>query len=1084
MSNQFNHLHCHSASGSLLDGLISIKELVGAAKKDGASACAITEHGNMYSAYKFYSECQKQGVKAILGSEFYMAKDISIKGIPQKYEQELKDLKGEDKKRRVEELHNTLGINRRNHLVLLAENQTGLRNLFQLSSLSFTDGFYKYPRIDYKLLEQYSDGVLALSACVGGVFSKPYFKEGEAAADKECEWFKSVFKDRLYIEIMKHGEATNDFITAMRKLSGRHNIPLVATNDVHYLNKEDANTQKLLVAISRNSGANKGKEKTTFANMMNDPFYTYPDELYYKSAEEMYLSFFHIPQALKSTVEIAERCNVKLGNENKYPLFDLPKGVTPIRALTDMCVDSMKKGKVPRTQKYIDRLKYELDVIKQTGYADYFLVMADCVKFAIDNGIYVGIGRGSGAASLVAYLIDITGIDPVKYELDFTRFINIFRVSAPDFDIDFPDDEADKVVNYLKNKYGSDSVSNIIAFGTLSARAALTDSGTVLNMLFSDLKEITDTCPAKPAGIKINKRVGEVPSALDISPELVKHKENHPDLFKYAEKVEGCYRHTTVHASGILIAPGKITDYMPISKRPGEDEVITTQWDKDDIDKYGMLKADILRIKALSILRNSVNDIQKRYGISIDIRKMEYTDKETWLMIKNGYTTGMFQFESNMMKGLLTSIQPDDIQELSIINAIGRPGPLQSGFHKTYAARKFGHEEVECFHTDLDPALKYTQGVIVYQEQILSISKIIAGFDPGEADDLRKAVGKKNYEAIATIGEKFIERSVKNGYTKELAERLYDSIKFFGQYAFGRAHATSYSMLGYITAYFKLYYPREYMKNLINAYPNEWEQMRIYIDECKAIGIDVLPPDVQKSEMLFSLEDKSIRYGVGMVKGMTKDVLQRVLDARPFVDFKDFMFKCAEFLDKSTMEGLSESGSLDCFGHSRQSMFKFYMNIADKIKKALNKEKKEIDQMFLMEMESPITEIINNEKIDNSPVSFSDTLGKELNRIGTILSSDFFGGLNDESLSRICNLSKGEEAKIVGAITECQLKKTRAGDNMAIIQISDGTGTIKVVIFPKAFVKLFEPLSIGKVVKIKGKAEIDQLIAEELYFFA
>lgn len=1079
----FNHLHCHTAGGSLLDGLITVKELVSAAKKDGASACAITEHDNMYSAYKFYTECMKQEIKPIIGIETRLCDDIKQKGIPESFEAELKKLKGEDKSRRHKEILESLHINKRHHLVLLAENNVGLKNLFKLSSLAFTDGFYKYPRIDYNLLEQHNEGILASSACAGGVVAKTYLQNGEAAADIECEKLKAIFKDRLYFEVMKHGTATDQFIDIMRKMADRHGVPLVATNDVHYLNKEDSNAQKLLVAISRNSGSNKGKEKTTFANMMNDPFYTYPDELYYKSAEEMSLAFFHIPQALKSTLEIAERCNVKMGNENKYPLFALPEGITPVKALTDMCVKAVKEGKVPRTTKYLDRLKYELGVIKKTGYAEYFLIIADCLRFAKEKNIY-NMGRGSGSASLVAYLIGITWIDPIEHDLDFDRMLNTERVSPPDFDIDFADDEQHLVVEYLKDKYGSDSVVNIISFGTLSARAALTDSGTVLNMPFSDLKEITDTCPAKPAGIKINKRVGDIPSALDISPELVKHKENHPDLFMYAEKVEGCYRHTTVHACGILIAPGKVTDYMPISKRPGDDEVVTTQWDKNDIDNYGMLKADFLRTKTLSVLRNTINDVKAKTGEYIDLQKFKYTDQGTWKMIRNGFTVGVFQFESTMMRGLLTSIQPDDIQELAAINAIGRPGPLQSGFHKTYAARKFGHEEVECFHPDLDQVLKKTYGTFVFQEQLLSVSRIIAGFSKGEADDLRRAVGKKKYEAIATIGEKFINRSVQNGYTKELAERLYDSIKFFGQYAFVKAHALSYSALGFITAYFKLYYPLEYMKNLINGYPNEWDQMRIYIDECKSIGLDVLSPDIQKSEMLFSIEDKAIRYGLSMVKGMTKDILQQVINLRPFKSFEDFMIRCVNILDKSTMEGLVESGALDSFGYSRWSMQKFYNEISDKAKKALKKEIKDEDQMFLLEMENPIVEIVNKTKIDNAPVSFSDSIGKELNRLGTVLSNDFFKGLKDESLTRICNLENNCKVSAVGAITDLKLKKTRANDDMANFQISDGTGTMKVVVFPKAFVKLVEPLLNGKVVKINGKFDTDQIIAEELYFFA
>lgn len=1047
------------------------------AKADGATAVAITEHGNMYSAFKLHKACKEAEIKSIYGIETYICNDMYTKGLPENIQKQAEKLVGDGKKQFVDKEKKRLEITKHHHLNLWAMNNVGLKNLFKLSTLAFTEGFYSYPRIDYKVLKQYSAGICAGSACQSNDFFK-YKDAPQEEQDRYVELYLDIFgKENLYIEIMMHGQASHEFTNHMLKVANRFDLKLLATNDVHYKTKEAAYSQKILMAINRNMGSAK---KITVDTMVEDEFFSYPPELYYKSSKEMCQQFAGFEQALLNTNELAERCDAALDTGRKYPKFEVPEGHTVNSYLVSLCKEGFEKKEIPKTKEYKDRLKYELSVISKTGFSEYFLVVQDFVKHAKDRGIFVGAGRGSGAASLVAYAIDITGIDPVKYDLDFNRMLCVERVSPPDFDVDFADDHRELVIDYVKEKYGANAVSTIGAFGTLSARAALKDTGTVLKFDFATMNAVTKECPKKPAGLKINRRVGETPSALEMSAGLRKCKEQYPDLFRIAEEVEGCYRHTSKHASGVLIAPGDIVDYLPLAYR-AKDGSIFTQWDKDDIDAYGMLKADILGISTLRTMREAI----KYTGEEININKISFEDDNIYELFRKAETTGIFQFGSGMMKRMLIDFQPTELAHLSDANAIGRPGPLISGMDKMYARRKRGEEASDAYHIALNNVLGKTFQLMVYQEQAMAVARIIGGFSIGEADDLRKAMGKKKADLIEKLGGKFVNGAEKNGYGKELGNKIYNDLKNYVGYCFNLSHSISYSYLAYQTAWLKHYYPLQYMCALLNTEIGDSEKIAEYSAECKRMGISILEPDIRYSEDLFTMEGSTIRCGLSNIKGLTAATKIKISQVknRLFKSFKPFVcwaFKSS--VDKTSFEALVESGSLDFYATDRLAAVTFFNSVASGVRKAITTQKKFANQLDLFEVADPVITYIKEAEIPNEVEPWQHAMTKQVSRTSIMFRE--IGGLSgEESLtgfSGISDLPNQEGVTTLGFVSKIKKTKTRKGDDMAFVTMADGTGNCDIVIFPKVYAKIKDILTDASILKIHGVVDGDKVIANEI----
>ncbi|MEM3408389.1 MAG: DNA polymerase III subunit alpha [Candidatus Micrarchaeia archaeon] len=853
----FTHLHLHTEY-SLLDGMNRIPELASRVKELGMDAVAITDHGNMYGVIEFYDEMKKAGIKPIIGVEVYVVPDVSIK------------------------------TTERYHLILLAKNLDGYKNLNKLVTESYIKGFYYKPRVDYKMLEQYHDNLIAMSACIQGEIPYKILNEGLDEAEKSLNRYLTIFgKDNFFLEVQNHlMDVEQRAIAGLVELSKKSKVRLVATNDAHYLRKEDAPVHKIFLNVQTND-----KGDTYFPT----------DEFYLKSEKEMLEAFHNLEEAVYNTELVKEMCNVEFDFSSYHlPVYRKDENWDPSKNkeyLRELVMKGLKEkyneSLYPQAK---NRALYELDIIEKMGFVDYFLIVYDFIHYAKDHNIPVGPGRGSAAGSVVSYALGITEIDPIKYNLFFERFLNPERISMPDIDVDFGDRGRDAVIEYVKQKYGESHVAQIATFTRMEAKQAIRDVGRALNIPVSEINKITKLLP-------------QGSSLSDVKDSFPKYKE----LFDVALKLEGVVRNFSTHAAGVVIGDAPLTEYLPL--QVDKDGAIITQFDKDIVEHIGLLKMDFLGIKNLTIIQDTI-DMLKAKGIKIDITKIPEDDKETFDMLKRGDSVGVFQLESAGMRRVLKGVQPDSIEDLTAVVALYRPGTIKAGGIEEYINRKSGKTKVTYPHPKLEPILKNTYGIIVYQEQVMQIANTLAGYTMAEADTLRKAIGKKIPEIMKENRDIFVKRAVENGVNKTVAEKIFDLIEFFAGYGFNKSHAVSYATLAYRTAYLKAHYPKEYFTALLNSYIGNDDKIIEILCDMAHHNIEFEGTDINRSDVYNKIEDDHIRFGFLMIKGIGEEVAKLITEEREknglFRSYADFYKRCSKFLNKKVVESLVIA---DCFNN-------------------------------------------------------------------------------------------------------------------------------------------------------------------------
>ena len=1024
--NGFVHLHLHSEY-SLLDGACRIAEIPKRVKECGQEAVAITDHGVMYGVVAFWEACRKEGIKPIVGCEVYVAPKSRF-----------------DKSQ--------TGEGYADHLVLLCENMMGYRNLIEMVSLSFTEGFYSKPRVDEELLRRHSEGLIALSACLGGRIPKQLTKGDFDAAKETASTYAQIFgKDHFYIEIQDHGLAEQKAILpSLVRLAEECDLPLVATNDCHYLRRRDAETQAILMCIQTNTTVDAGRP-TAFAT----------DEFYVKDTNEMEMIFRKYPEAIANTARIAERCEVDFDFSTTYlPKFPCPAGVSAVEHLRSLAYRGLEtriaNGHITFDQysreTYDERMEYELSVIAQMGYADYFLIVQDYVSYAKSKDIPVGPGRGSGAGSLVAFALGITDVDSIKFDLLFERFLNPERVSMPDIDIDFCYNRRDEVIEYVGRKYGTDHVSQIITFGTLAARAAIRDVGRALGMSYQDVDVVARAVPQE-LNITISM-------ALKL-PDLKNQYENSPEvrrLVDTAMALEGMPRNVSVHAAGVVITDRRVSDYVPLAMSNG---TVVTQFDMDTVAKLGLLKFDFLALRYLTILHDAERQICENEP-DFDIEKIPLDDAATYRLISSGRTGGVFQLESGGMKQMLASLAPERLDDVIAAIALYRPGPMDS-------IPRF----IECRHDpkkatyaipQLEPILRSTYGCVVYQEQVMSIFREIAGYTFGHADIVRRAMSKKKASVLLAERETFIKGAEERGIDGSAAAELFSDMESFANYAFNKSHAAAYAVISYRTAYLKCHYPHAYFSALLTSVLGNQTKVAEYIAECSSRGIRVLPPDINESRMYFSVSGKDIRFGLLALKNVGRSFLQAILDERKhgkFKSFEDFINRMpAGELNKRMVESLLKAGTFDGLGVFRSRMLRVYETM---IEQATEKGRNNLDgqlDMFSslgMETQAPrceypeIPELGVREKLlmekEATGMYFSGQMLDEYSRHVELLSPDSIADyVGDES-----DPADKARVNVVGIVTSVTLKNTRNGERMAFFTVEDRMAEIECVAFARQY---------------------------------
>ncbi|MDQ2889173.1 MAG: DNA polymerase III subunit alpha [Gemmatimonadota bacterium] len=901
----FVHLHCHSEY-SLLDGANRVDDLIARALEFEQPALAITDHGNMHAAWAFQEKARKSGLKPILGMEAYVAPG---------------DRRSRQRFEGAPERGKAVKSRAYYHLVLLAQNETGYRNLVKLSSLGYTEGFYSKPRIDRELLARYNDGIVVSSACMAGEVATHLLSDNWDAARETAAWYAELFKGRYYLEVQAHDSGSqgqlNERVFALATDLG---LPVVATNDAHFLKQDDHASHDVLLCI--------GLGKTVSdENRMH-----YDHGLYFKNASEMRERFPLRPDVLENTLRIAEETGIQFNKKYHVPSFPLPVGVASENELLVRLTEAGARGRYgdPLPPEVEARMRYELDVITKTGYAGYFLIVYDFIKAARDMGIPVGPGRGSAAGSLVAYALRITNVCPLRFDLLFERFLNPERVSMPDIDVDFCFERRGEVIEYVRQKYGRDSVGQIITFGTLKSRAAVKDVGRVLGFTPGETDALAKLIPNLPNySLTVGEAVEKIPEVKAL---YAGADDRYRELLDYAIALEGLSRHAGVHAAGIVIAPGPLDDYVPICTQSskgagsqGDEGVVVTQYDMNGLEKAGMLKMDFLGLTTLTIITDAVANVRARGRVIPDLDDIPLDDDATYHMLRLGKTAGVFQFESPLATDLVRGMRCDQFNDLVASNALMRPGPLDTGMHKVYMRRKRGEEATTYALPELEEFLNETYGVITYQEQVMRIAQKLAGISLAEADVLRKAVGKKDAELIRRELGKFIEKAVALGHDRKIINEIASQIETFGRYGFNKSHAVAYSMLSYQTAWLKRHFPAEFMAALLSSQIGDTDSVVKYINEARDIGLEVLPPDVNESNYKFTvIADNRLRFGLGAIRNVGKSAIDSVIAARengPFTSLFDLCDRIdLRMCNKRVLEAMIHSGALDSLGGHRAQL--------------------------------------------------------------------------------------------------------------------------------------------------------------------
>lgn len=1053
----YTHLHVHSEY-SLLDGMCRVNDIPKRAKELGQNAVALTDHGVMYGVVDFYKACKAEGIKPIIGCEVYTTKNRLDKS-------------------------GGRGENETNHLVLLCMNQEGYNNLIQIVSEGFVNGFYYRPRVDMETLRKYKGGLIALSACLAGEIPKALLSGNEDRAKEIVNEYKELFEE-FYIEIQDHGiEEQKKVNPLLVKLAKETNTPLVATNDVHYIKSEDAKNQDVLICIQ--TGKTLDEE-----NRMR--FET--EEFYLKSEEEMKELFKYAPEAIENTGKIAEKCNFEFEFGKRHlPKYAVPDNKDPFEYLRELCEDGLNSRYSNPTREHRERLEYELSVIKNMGFVDYFLIVWDFINYAKSNGISVGPGRGSAAGSLVSYTLRITDIEPLHYNLIFERFLNPERVSMPDIDIDFCPKRRGEVINYVIEKYGAENVSQIGTFGTMKARGAIRDCGRVLGMPYGDVDAVAKMVPM------------DLGMTLDLALENPKLKEAYnassdvKKLVDTARSVEGLPRNIGTHAAGVVIAGDKVSRFVPVQR---SEDIVSTQFTKDTVEELGLLKMDFLGLRNLTVIEDTVN-IAKSMGINIDMKNIDYNVPEVYEMISEGDTDGVFQLESGGMRSFMKRLIPKNMEDIIAGIALYRPGPMD--FIPEYIKNKTNPENIRYKHPMLKEILEMTYGCIVYQEQVMQIVQKLAGFSMGRADEVRRAMSKKKAKEMQKARQSFIYGEdnddgtvryigcIRNGIDEKTAESIFDDMDAFAQYAFNKSHAAAYSYVTYQTAYLKCLYPAQFMAALISSVMDDTNKVSAYINNCVQKGIKILPPDINKSMAEFSVEGNDIRFGLTTIKNVGESFVRKCVKERnengDFKSLRDFASRMMGELNKRSVECLIKSGAFDSIEGTRAQKLAVYEEIIDsEIRAGKNNiagqfsffaeetEKKDVFSSNVKTLSK--RDLLNMEK-EVAGIYFSghpldeyreDLVKMNYPRIGEFLSSE--SAEEDGYSTEERRYQDGNDVSVVGIISGRKDKLTRSNTNMAFLTVEDFTASMEVVVFPKMLSKFDEILKEDSIVVIHGRLDI------------
>ena len=1045
----FAHLHLHTEY-SLLDGACRIDSLMDRVKELGQTAVAITDHGVMYGCIDFYKAAKAAGVKPIIGCEVY----VTRRGM-------------------ADRIH---GIdNDPYHLVLLCENRKGYENLCLLVSEAFLHGFYGKPRIDLALLEQHHEGLIALSACLAGAIPQYLMDEDYDSAKAYALRLSEIFgPGNFYLELQDHGiEEQRPVNQGVMRIARETGLPLVVTNDAHYLRKEDAQMQDVLLCIQTGKTVDE-------PNRMR--FST--DEFYLKSEQELRALFPGCDEAFENTGKIAERCNLEFTfHEYHLPSFPVPEGYTNEAYFRKICTDGFRERYENPPQEYIDRLEYEISVISKMGYVNYYLIVWDFIRYAKEQGIPVGPGRGSGAASIAAYSMHITEVDPMKYALNFERFLNPERVSMPDFDTDFCQERRPEVIDYVMRKYGSDHVAQIATFGTMAARGAIRDVGRALNFTYAQTDIVAKLVPATPH-ITLQE-------ALEVSPKLKQMYDEDDQVKKLidtARSLEGMPRNTSTHAAGVVITADPVSTYLPLSKN---DDTVVTQYTMTTIEELGLLKMDFLGLRNLTVIEDAQRQIQK-LDPAFDIAKVPDDDAETFAMLAEGKTQGVFQLESAGITGVCVNMKPTSIEDLTAIVALYRPGPMDS--IPTFIANKLDHRKITYKTPLLEPILKVTYGCIVYQEQVIEIFRSLGGYTMGQADNIRRAISKKKMKVIAEERKTFvygdpeqnIPGCVGHGVPERIAQSIYDEIVDFANYAFNKAHAVCYAVVSYQTAYLKCHYPRQYMAALMTSVLDSATKISGYISECKDMGIQVLPPDLNHSEDLFTVEAEAIRFGLGAVKNVGRGLIRTMVRKReeggPFKSLEDFLERMGEGeLNKRAVENFIKCGAADCFGANRSELLAVYENMMDSVSASRKKNLEGQMGLFSMLEEEDNGAKIPIPKLKELPKA--ELLAMEKETTGIYLSGhpmdDYRPFLRNTHVIPMSKLldeeSRLEDDQIVsvaGVVQSVKMKTTRNNSMMAYVTVEDDTAAMEMLAFSNIISQHGGYLREGSAVVITGRLSL------------
>ena len=1027
---KFVHLHTHSHY-SLLDGLAKIDNLVNYAKELGMKALALTDHGSLYGIIEFYQACLKAEIKPILGLETYVAPRNRF-----------------EKEPRIDDKYF--------HLTLLAENQTGWQNLIKLGSKAHLEGFYYKPRVDKELLKEHCEGLIALSGCVAGEIPQAILRGGDISeAEQIIKDYQNIFgKENFFLEIGHHPNIPEVLKAneAMVKLSQMTGAPLVATQDIHYARSEDAEYHDILLAVQ--TGARLDDD---------DRLSLRADDFSMRSPEQMIEFFKDYPEAIENTVKIAERCNVELKlYQNILPEFPLPEEETSDSYLEKLVMEKFPNRYPKANEKTLERVKYELSVIEKTGFAAYFLIVQDFVNWAKSRGIMVGPGRGSAAGSIIAYILNITDVDPIKYQLFFERFLNPDRISMPDIDLDFTDVRRDEIFSYIREKYGEDKVARIITFGTMGARAAIRDATRALGLPYALGDQISKLIPSSQ--INPNQKLEDVINKI---PELKDLYKNNPDAQKVidaAKHLEGVARHASVHACGVVISRNPLTDYVPLQRSPQDPDITITQFDMNSISDIGLLKIDLLGLKNLTVIEETIKLIKELRDENIDISNIPIDDKKTFKLFQAADTTGVFQLESSGMRHYLKELKPTDFEDIVAMVALYRPGPM--AFISDYIKAKHKEKIIQYIHPKLKPILENTYGICVYQEQVMQIARELCGFTLSEADILRKAIGKKIKALLNSQKEKFIEGAKQNEVKEEIALKIWNWIEPFASYSFNRAHAVCYALISYRTAYLKTHWPIEFMTSLFNADNGDVERIAFLVGEVKKMDIEILPPDINKSFMNFAPEDKNIRFGLLAIKNVGYNIVEIIINERyrggPFENFSNFLIRVQhKDLNKKSLESLIKAGVFDSFNVDRNELLaniEEILNFSQNIKRAKNNSQ---NSLFGNNLQ------FNSLKLKNSvqPATPKEKLLWEKQLLGLYISGhplyEHANKIKKYGVKPIkeltnnghANSSDNGSCKISGVISEIKRVISKTGQQILFVKVEDMTDTLEMVVFSDTFSK-------------------------------